>query len=133
VSPALGALAATHTLLVLLLLDRVVARRLFLARRYSPTLTVFLIVATVDAYGMLGLLIASPLAASIQVLLERLITSQPTDTQRARSLADIENRIARVRQRLVVMPPAEAAHLASVVARLDSLALQARQATASRA
>jgi predicted PurR-regulated permease PerM len=129
VTPALGALAAAHTLLVLLLLDRVVARRLFLARRYSPTLTVFLIVALVDAYGILGLLIASPLAAAIQVLLERLIATQPGRTPRARSLAEIEKRIARVRQRLVVMPPDEAAQLASVVARLDTLALQARRAT----
>jgi hypothetical protein len=90
---------------------------------------VFLIVALVDAYGILGLLIASPLAAAIQVLLERLIATQPGRTPRARSLAEIEKRIARVRQRLVVMPPDEAAQLASVVARLDTLALQARRAT----
>jgi predicted PurR-regulated permease PerM len=121
-SPAAGALAAGYTLLVLVLLDRFVARRLLAARRYSPTLVVFLVVALVDAYGMVGLLVASPLAAAAQVLVERLIATHPRRARADVSLADIRQRLRRVRQRLLLMPPEQAAQLGSVVARLEVLA-----------
>jgi predicted PurR-regulated permease PerM len=121
-SPTAGALAAAYTWLVLVLLDRFVARRLLAARRYSPTLVVFLVVALTDAYGMVGLLVASPLAAAAQVLLESLIATHPRRAQADVSLADIRQRLRRVRQRLVLMPPDQAAQLGSVVARLEGLA-----------
>ena len=144
----MGALAAAYTMLVLALLDRVLARRVFLARRYSPALTVFLIVALVDASGVVAVLIASPLAAAVQVFGERLIATrrrkvlaaaadgtltQPIPLpEPARSLAAIDKRIARARQRLLLMPPEESTQLANVVARLDALAAEARRATSSR-
>jgi predicted PurR-regulated permease PerM len=126
-SPAVGALAAAYTAVVLVLLDRLVAQRWFAARRYSPTLVVFLVVALVDAYGMLGLLVASPIGAAAQVLLERLIATHPRRTRTPLSLADIEQRLARVRQRLALMPTDEASQLGNVVARLGALATEARQ------
>jgi putative permease len=129
-SPA-AALAAGFTLLLLLLLDRWVARTWFSAPRVSPTLAVFLIVALADAYGMLGLVAATPLAAAAQAVMETLIATQPRPGRRVRSLADIELRIARVRQRLLLLPPESAAPLSSVVARLDALADEARRATAA--
>jgi hypothetical protein len=128
VSVATGALAGAHTLLVLVVLDRGLARGLYAARRYSPTLTVFLVVALVDAYGVLGVLIASPLAAAIQVLAERLIATHPRRQPHARSLAEIETRIGRARQRLPLVSPRAAVQISSVVDRLDHLTLEAREA-----
>jgi predicted PurR-regulated permease PerM len=132
VSVATGALAGTYTLLALVLLDRGLARGLYAARRYSPTLTVFLVVALVDAYGVLGVLIASPLAAAIQVLAERLLATHPRHQPHARSLAEIETRIGRARQRLPLVPPPAAAQLGNVVDRLDHLTLEAREAIEPR-
>jgi predicted PurR-regulated permease PerM len=131
-TPSVGALAATFTLL-LLLLDRWLARRLFRARRPSPTLVVFLIVALADAYGLAGLIVASPLAAGLQALAVALIATHPRRGRHARSLAEIESRIARVRQRLLLVGSDEAAQLGNVVARLGVLAGEARRATEARA
>jgi len=131
-SPGAGVLAATFTLL-LLLLDRWVARRLFAARRPSPTLAVFLIVALAHAYGVAGLLAASPLAAGLQALARALLATHPRRGLGAHSLSEIEGRIARVRQRLLLVGPEEAAKLGNVVARLGALAGEARQATEGRA
>jgi predicted PurR-regulated permease PerM len=127
-TPAVGALAATFTLL-LLLLDRWLARRLFRARLPSPTLVVFLIVALGGAYGVFGLIAASPLAAGLQALVGALIATHPRRGHHARSLAEIQARIARVRQRLLLVAPEKAAQLGSVVARLEALAIEARRVT----
>jgi predicted PurR-regulated permease PerM len=129
VDPSVGALAAGYTLLVLLLLDRVVARGVLAARRYSPTLTVFLIVALVDVYGVLGVLVASPLAAATQVFVERLVATRPRKIPSTRSLAEVETRLERARQRLELIPAPEAAKLRDVVTRLGVLAEEVRGAT----
>jgi predicted PurR-regulated permease PerM len=131
-SPAAGALAAAYTLLVLLLLDRWLARHVFCARRPSPTLVVFLLVALVDAWGAGGLLAAPTLAAAVQALVACLIATNPRRVRRARSLADIEARIARARQRLLLVSPQEAALLGNVIGRLGALAAEARAATETR-
>lgn len=128
VSPGVGSLAAAYTLL-LLLLDRWLARRLFGARRPSPTLAVFLIVALADVHGVAGLIVASPLAAGVQALAVALVATHPRRGRHARSLAEIETRIARVRQRLLLVDSAQAAQLGNVVTRLGALAGEARQAT----
>jgi len=127
--PSAGALAAAYTLFVLVVLDQVLARRLFPARKISPTLTVFLMVALVDALGVAGALVASPLAAATQVFLERLVATAPRRLAVPRSLADIEARLARTRLRLRRFPAAEAAQLHDVVSRLDGLAVAARTVT----
>ena len=117
-----------HTVLVVVVLDRVVARRLFAVRRPSPTLTVFLVVALVDAYGVLGLLLASTLAMAVQVYVERLIATHLRRARRPRSLPNIQGRLERIRRRIALLPGAEATQLATVVARLGALATEARRA-----
>lgn len=71
--PAVAALAALYTLVVLLVLKRVVTPRLLDHRRYNPILTVVLMLALTDALGILGLLLAVPLAAVIQIALSELL------------------------------------------------------------
>ena len=68
-----GVAAAVITVLVIVALERIVAPRLLAARRPSQTLTVLLVVALVDAYGVIGLLFASTLAMAIESCLGRLI------------------------------------------------------------
>jgi hypothetical protein len=132
VGPAVGALAAAYTLLLLLLVGWG-ARHLAGCRPASPTLAVFLSVALADAYGIAGLAAASTLAAAAQALVGGLIVTQARPARRARSLAEIERRLARVRQRLAHMPSDEAAQLGSVVSRLSALAVRARGVTGDAA
>ena len=124
-----GVLAALYTVLVLVVTERGVGRTLLSARRPSPTLTVVLVVALVDVAGALGLLLASTLAMALQVLVERLIATHPRRARNAESLAQIDQRIERVRQRLLLLPPGESSQLESVVSRLAALASEARRAT----
>jgi hypothetical protein len=125
-----GLLAAAYTVLVVVLLDRGVSRKLFAARHPSPTLVVFLLVALVDSFGPVGLLLASTLATALQVYSERLIATHPRRARKPHSLLQIEERLDRVRQRLRQLPPTEATQLGSLVARLEVLSAQARRAVA---
>ena len=54
IGPAAAAAAAIFAVLVIFALDRMVARRLLIARRPSPTLTVLLVVALVESNGLPG-------------------------------------------------------------------------------
>jgi demethoxyubiquinone hydroxylase (CLK1/Coq7/Cat5 family) len=113
--------------LVVVALDRAVARRLLFARRPSPTLTLFLAVAFVDGLGAGGLLLASTSALGLQVMIERLVVTHPRRARPAGSLEAIEERLEQVRRRLTSLGGADAAPLESLVARLDALSGEAHR------
>jgi predicted PurR-regulated permease PerM len=129
VGPGTGALAAGLTVLVVVALDRALARPLLDARRPSPTLTLFLAVAFVDGLGAGGLLLASTTALGVQVMLERLVVTHPRRARPAGSLEALEERLQQVRRRLSTIGGIDAAPLESVVARLDALSAEARRST----
>ena len=87
VSIAVGAASAAVTVVVILAVDQIVARRLLAARRPSQTLTVLMVVALVDAYGLIGLVFASTLAMAIEACLERLIVTHPQQRRPEQTVA----------------------------------------------
>ena len=125
--PALAAAAAAiFAVLVIFALDRMVARRLLIARRPSPTLTVLLVVALVESNGLPGLLLASTVAMAMQVCVERMIITHPRRVRRNRSVAQIEAQLEGARHRLLLLPEADALQLGSVISRLGALTAEAR-------
>jgi len=71
--PAVGALAALYTVGVLLILKKAVAPRLLDRRRYNPMLAVVMMLVLTDVLGILGLLLAVPLAAVVQIVVSEFI------------------------------------------------------------
>ena len=67
-SLALGLVAAAFTIGVLCFLEFVVEPRLFNRRRFSSLLVVIVVLVLVDEYGLIGILLAPPLAAAIQIM-----------------------------------------------------------------
>jgi predicted PurR-regulated permease PerM len=120
-----GAAAAAMTVLVIVLFERIVARRLLAARHPSPTLTVLLVVALVDAYGIVGLLFASTLAMAIESCVARLIITHPQASQPQQTLAQLRERIEGTRRRLLLLPEQSAMQLGGVIARLGALTADA--------
>jgi len=129
--PAGAILGGAGTLALLLALDRGAARGLFEVRRASPTLTVVSGIVLVEAFGTIGVLLASTVAIAVQTYLERLVATHPRRARATRSLAQIEQRINRLKRRLPTLPEEEAVQLGSVVARLEALATIALHATAA--
>lgn len=69
-----GALTAVYTLIVLTALAMWVRPRLFHRVWSNPLLTVVILIAMADAFGLLGLVIAPPLAAALQILWSSLVS-----------------------------------------------------------
>src|SRR4029079_17189757 len=122
VSLPAGAAAAAVTVLVIVALERVVAVRLLAARRPSQTLTVLLIVALVDAYGVIGLLFASTVAMAIESCVGRLLVTHPQAAHRQARRPELRQRREATRRRLLLLPEPNATQLGGLVARLGALA-----------
>jgi predicted PurR-regulated permease PerM len=86
--PGVAALAGLCTLVVLLVLKTVVVPRLLDHRRSSAMLTIVVMVALTDVLGILGLLLAVPVAAVIEITLGELLAPSVTTTVRRQPAAD---------------------------------------------
>ena len=126
-SPGLAILAAAYTMAILLFLEVVVEPRLFNRRRYSSLLIVLVLIVMTDAFGLLGLIFAPPLAVTIQILASNL-TRKPTPVAPQDTTAKIlliQARIADLQKDIgdrEQEPMPEVAHL---MQRLDKLAREA--------
>src|SRR5690606_27891038 len=126
-------MALVLTTAVLAFLEFVVEPRLFRRNQYSGVLIIAVIVMMVDAYGLIGFIIAPPLAVGLQVLgghIVRATRKTPTATIEFETL---EKRLATVDERykdlstpegeVVSMPP----EVASLYGRLATLINEARE------
>ena len=66
------------TLLVLAVMEFIVQPRLIQGRRYWGILVILLMLALVDAFGLIGVLLAPPLALIAQMVLSLIHISEPT-------------------------------------------------------
>jgi len=127
VSPWIAVLAAVYTVAVLLFLELIVEPRMYNRRQYSSLLTVLLVIALADVVGLIGLLLAPPLAAAIQILFNQLVAvPKPAPAlDSAVNIDRLEERLAAARllaaERDAELPP----KTASMLSRLDTLIKQA--------
>jgi putative permease len=123
--PITAAVATLCTLVVLLVLEYVVQPRLVGARRFSSLLIILVMMAMASVAGIVGLLLAPPLAAAIQIILEQML---PTTSERpAVANIPLQERLAAARAVLASMPESAAPEATSVLDRLSQLVEKANQ------
>jgi len=86
---------------------------------------VLLIIALVDAFGLIGLVFASTVAMTIEACVARLLMTHPQATRSAHTLPELRQRIEGTRRRLLLLPEPNATQLGGLVARLGALAADA--------
>lgn len=123
---ALGITAVVYTVTVLLVLELLVEPRFFNRRRYSSILTVLLMLILIEDFGILGLIMAPPLSAAIQIFSSHWLTTQkaPALTGAASQLADLRRRLAEVEAALQNREDRNetpSPEIVNVAARLDKL------------
>lgn len=98
ISLGMGIAAAVYTLSVLIVLEVAVEPRLFNRRRYSSLLIVLFVIALADVFGLIGLIVAPPLAAATQILLTSLVrSSAPVESVNPKTqVAQLEARLLRL-------------------------------------
>jgi len=114
-----------YTMLVLLALEFVIQPRLFHRRRaYSPILVILLFIPLASLYGLVGLLVAPPLAVAIQILLSSLFRRRRLEVDAvypsARVLA-LEQKLAALRETAGTPQP----EIKSMMDRLEELLTKA--------
>ncbi|MEZ4732794.1 MAG: AI-2E family transporter [Caldilineaceae bacterium] len=110
-----------YTILILFLMEFVVERYLYGQDGYSSILVLLAMIAMADAFGVIGLLVAPPLALVIQVFWREFIEVPSTASQRITTpnLNEIQQRLAALH--LQVAQGEVSPRVMSLVERLDTL------------
>ena len=126
----LAVAAPVYTIIILVILERVVEPRLVDRRRYSSLLTIIVMVAMAEVYGLMGLLLAPPLAAAIQTIYVSLMRTASTPVQPAdlNILVDtLHQRVATVQEQVACMEEEPSPEVVSLLGRLNKVMEQAEQ------
>jgi predicted PurR-regulated permease PerM len=96
----LAALAGACTIGILVFLEVIVEPRLYSRRPVSSLLTVVIMIALADVMGLVGLLLAPPLAAAIQILYAGLVRAQVVErtAEPSHRLDELKARLDEVRR-----------------------------------
>jgi len=113
-------LTTLYTLMVLIALGIWVKPRLFNRRWDNPILTVVILIAMADAFGLLGIIIAPPLSAACQILWSSLVSRRAVSGSAAQ-LSDLRERHALVWATIKVMDEPPPPLVASSMERLTHL------------
>lgn len=119
-SVQLGLFAALYTLIVLFALQVWVEPRLFKRKWDNPILTLVILLAMADAFGLLGILVAPPLSAVCQILWNRLV-SRPAVIGDANQISDLKERQSRIWDTIHAMDEPPMALVTSSMERLTQL------------
>lgn len=106
-SVQLSLLTVLYTLVVLIALQIWVEPRFYRRKLDNPILTLVILLAMADAFGLLGILIAPPLSAICQILWN-LLVSDRLAPRAAAQVSDLKERQARLRiaiQKMEELPP----------------------------
>jgi predicted PurR-regulated permease PerM len=119
-SVQLSLFTVLYALIVLIALGIWVKPRLFNRRWDNPILTVVLLIALADAYGLMGIIIAPPLSVVCQIVWSRLV-SQRLASGAAAQVSDLKERQARVWDTIRAMDEPPLAVVTSSMERLTHL------------
>ncbi len=120
----LSLFTAVYTLVVVAALKWWVEPRLSHHRGASPMLTLVFLIALADAYGLFGIILAPPLAASCQILWNRMI-SHRTASGAAALVSDLKERQAQLWTTIKAMDETPPPLVVDCMARLALLIEQA--------
>jgi len=116
----LSLFTALYTLVILIALEVWVEPRLFNRRQYNPILTVVILIALADAFGLLGIVVAPPLSAACQILWSHLVSHRAVSGAAAQ-VSDLKERQAHVWAAIKAMDEPPLPLVTSSMERLTSL------------
>jgi len=123
-SVQLSLFTALYTLVVMIALGVWVKPRLFNRKWDNPILTVVLVAALADAFGIIGIIIAPPLSVVCQILWSRLVSRRAVSGAAAQ-ISDLKERQARVWETIRAMGEPPLPLLTSSMERLNRLVVEA--------
>jgi len=126
----IATLAVLYSLAVLWFLEFIVERKLYKPEGRSNILVLLVMLIMTEAFGLIGLLLAPPLAMAIYILVSQLLehaTAAGRVAELAPELATLEDRLAQVRGTIGELDGNAAPRLANMSDRLAGLLARARE------
>ena len=118
--PQLALISVLYTIVILAILQMSVEPRLFKLKQDNPLLTFIIILAMADAYGLLGVIVAPPIAVIIHSLW-RLLVSDRVTTDTVIQVSDLRERHAKLQEAIGSMPGPPPPLVTSSMERLTGL------------
>jgi len=116
----LSLITAVYTLIMLIALQIWIEPRLFRRKWDNPILTLVIILAMADAFGLIGILVAPPLSAVCQILWNLLFSNRAVSGAAAQ-VSDLKERQARAWDNIKAMDAPPMALVTSSMERLTRL------------
>jgi hypothetical protein len=113
-------LTVPYTLVVFMALQVWIEPRLFRSKWYNPILTLVILLAMADAFGLLGIILAPPISVVCQILWNLLVSGRLAPTT-AVQVSDLKERQARLRLVIEKMEEPPPPLVISSMARLSDL------------
>lgn len=119
----LAVFASLFAVAVLFVMEFIIEPRFIRRRRYSPLLSILLIIALVEPFGLMGLLVAPPLAAAIELVFRYNLQmrSTPVGIESTERMAGLRERLANMRQSIASKDEPLEPQMESLLTRLESL------------
>lgn len=120
--PLVAAAAAAYTIAVLIVLEFYVQRRLYRDGRYWGVLLVTVMLAAVDAFGFVGLLLSAPITLALQIAIDEFLGAPAAPVPvPVGDLNALQIRLGEVRRRIESEEGPPNPRLVSLVERLETL------------
>jgi predicted PurR-regulated permease PerM len=124
-----GVLAALYTVLVLVVMEFVIEPRIFWRKNYSSVILALIMLVLTEAYGLIGLILAPLVSASIQIIFKYLLhpdTSYDTqvvnpDEDPAMLISELRERLAETRDAFQAQDDPLPPEIMSLMQRLEGL------------
>jgi predicted PurR-regulated permease PerM len=129
-SVQLGLLTGLYTILVLIAIILWVKPRLISRRWDNPILTVVLLIALADAFGLIGIIVAPPISVVCQILWSRLVSHRSVDGA-ASQISDLAERLAHVKELVNAMEEPHPPLVTSSLERISNLIVAAEPVLAA--
>lgn len=123
-SVPLSLFLAAYTIVVMVALKRWVEPRLFKRGQFNPLVTIVILIALADAFGFLGIIVAPPFSAALQILWGRLVSHRAVSGATA-SIADLQERQATLAAMIAAMDEPPPPLVTSSLERLSGLLAEA--------
>lgn len=122
-SIGLGALATLYAIAVLFFLELVIEPRFIRRHQFSSLLSILIIIALIEPFGLLGLLVAPPIAATIELIFRYNLRMRPVppEVQRDEKIEQLRARANHLRQLIQNHPEEPEPQTMNMLERLDNL------------
>ncbi len=129
-SIGLGIFATVFALGVLLFLDFLIEPRFTRKRQFSSLLSILLIIALIEPFGLMGLIVAPPLAAAIELIFRYNLQSRPVPSvvKSEAQVTLLRARIVNLRQALANSANPSDPQTLSLISRLEDLIIRTDEA-----